>query len=266
MGVSRAVSNLRLAGTSSEASLDLADPRVSVIIPTLNEAANLPYVFADLPAELHEVIVVDGFSTDGTIDVAESLRADVRIVRQNRRGKGDALRCGFLAATGDIVVMLDADGSADPREIPRFVEVLQGGADFAKGSRFIAGGGSADLTRFRAAGNNLLRKLVNALFATSFTDLCYGYNAFWAHCLDHFSIDCDGFEVETQIHTRIAVAPLTIVEVPSFERGRIHGASNLRAFRDGWRVLRVIVGERLMPQPKVSSVRIQGALTSKSDA
>ena len=142
MGVSRAVSNLRLAGTSSEASLDLADPRVSVITPTLNEAANLPYVFADLPTEFHEVIVVDGFSTDGRIDVAESLRADVRIVRQNRRGKGDALRCGFLAATGDIVVMLDADGSADPREIPRFVEVLQGGADFAKGSRFIAGGGS----------------------------------------------------------------------------------------------------------------------------
>src|SRR5690242_1650219 len=86
-------------------------PRVSVVVPTYNEAANLPHVFALLPEDLHEVIVVDGRSTDGTIEVATALRPDVKIVRQNRRGKGNAMACGFAAVTGDIIVMLDADGS-----------------------------------------------------------------------------------------------------------------------------------------------------------
>src|SRR3954449_12511247 len=117
-------------------------PRVSVVVPTYNEAANLPHVFALLPEDVHEVIVVDGRSTDGTIEVAKALRPDVKIVLQNRRGKGNAMACGFAAVTGDIVVMLDADGSADPREIPRFVRTLVEGADFAKGTRFAIGGGS----------------------------------------------------------------------------------------------------------------------------
>src|SRR3712207_2549426 len=114
-------------------------PRVSVVIPTYNEAKNLPHVFALLPGDLHEVIVVDGRSVDGTIEVAQRLRPDVRIVRQNRRGKGNAMACGFEAVTGDVIVMLDADGSADPREIPDFVAALVGGADFAKGTRFEIG-------------------------------------------------------------------------------------------------------------------------------
>ena len=128
-------------------------PRVSVVIPTLNEARNLPHVFAGMPADVHEVIVVDGHSVDDTVAVAQRLRPDVRIVMQTRRGKGNALACGFAAATGDIIAMVDADGSADAAEIPRFVQALVGGADFAKGSRFAKGGGSSDITRFRRLGN-----------------------------------------------------------------------------------------------------------------
>ncbi|RBY75320.1 glycosyltransferase family 2 protein [Geodermatophilus sp. TF02-6] len=232
-----------------------SSPRISVIIPTYNEAKNLPHVFGLLPEDLHEVIVVDGHSVDGTVDMAHSLRPDVVVVEQNRRGKGNAMACGFAAATGDILVMLDADGSADPREIPRFVAALTGGADFAKGTRFSRGGGSSDITRTRAWGNRWLNRAANVLFGTSYSDLCYGYNAFWAHCLPVLELDAsdvgrngklwgDGFEIETIINTRVAKGKLVIIEVPSFEFPRIHGQSNLNTWRDGFRVLWALVVER----------------------
>lgn len=228
-----------------------AAPTVSVVIPTLNEASNLPHVFAALRAALaeveHELIVVDGRSTDDTIAVAQALDPDVRIVLQPAPGKGAALCAGFDAADGDVIVMLDADGSADPHEIPAFVDALVAGADFAKGSRFVAGGGSSDITRFRRIGNRGLNATVNVLFGTRYTDLCYGYNAFWRSCLDAIEVDCSGFEVETLINIRIAQASLNVVEVASFERERLHGASKLRPIRDGLRVLRTIMRERFGP-------------------
>lgn len=224
--------------------VDVPQPRVSVVIPTLNEAANLPHVLPRIPRHVHEVIVVDGGSTDGTADVARTLLPDVRVVHQERRGKGDALARGFAAAEGEIIVMLDADGSARPEEIERFVDVLARGADFAKGSRFLDGGGSADITVLRRVGNRALGMLVNALYGTRYSDLCYGYNAFWRNCLEYIEIDCDGFEVETLLNIRAVKAGLCVVEVPSFEEERLHGTSNLRTFRDGWRVLRTIFHER----------------------
>ncbi len=228
-------------------------PRVSVVVPTFNEAKNLPHVFALMP-DVHEVIVVDGRSTDGTIEMALSLRPDVKIVRQTRKGKGNALACGFEAVTGDIIVMLDADGSADPREIPQYVEALVAGADFAKGTRFALGGGSDDITRVRRVGNWGLNFIVNVLFGTRYTDLCYGYNAFWTHCLQVLDLESgeqadtmnwgDGFEIETVINTRIAKAGLDIREVKSYEFDRMHGVSNLNAVTDGLRVLKAICIER----------------------
>jgi glycosyltransferase involved in cell wall biosynthesis len=227
-------------------------PRISVVIPTLNEAKNLPHVFAKLPSDIYEIVLVDGNSTDETVEVARELYPDVRIVGQSGRGKGNALKAGFNACRGDVIVMLDADGSADGNEIPRFVEALMDGADFAKGSRFIEGGGSADITRLRRLGNAFLSGLVNLLYRTSYSDLCYGYNAFWASCLPVINVDCDGFEVETLINIRVARAGLVVTEVPSFELDRIHGESNLRTFRDGFRVLKTIVGE-LRREPIVGS-------------
>jgi glycosyltransferase involved in cell wall biosynthesis len=240
-------------------------PLVSVVVPTLNEAKNLPHVFAKLPADLHEVIVVDGRSTDGTAEVARSLRPDVKLIDQTKSGKGDALRCGFEHATGDIMVMLDADGSADPGEIPSFVQALCDGADFAKGSRFNEGGGSSDITPLRSAGNRILSGSVNLLFGTDYSDLCYGYNAFWRHCLPVMNVDCHGFEVETLINIRIARSGLKVREVPSFEHRRIHGQSNLRTFRDGARVMRTIVRERARRSPNGRLPRL-GWLRSRTFA
>ncbi len=230
----------------------VADPilsaaRVSVVIPTLNEADNLPHVFERMPVEVAEVILVDGNSTDGTVEVAKQLWPHLIVVEQTGKGKGNALACGFWAATGDIIVMLDADGSTDPAEIPRFVATLLAGADFAKGSRFIAGGGSEDITRIRRIGNWGLAKVVNAIWGGQYSDLCYGYNAFWRRCLPFVTPDCEGFEVETLMNIRAARARLRIHEVPSFEYDRRHGTSNLRARRDGMRVLRTIFAERVRP-------------------
>lgn len=224
-----------------------ASPRVSVVIPARNEAPNLPYVLEHLPDGLFEVILVDGHSHDDTVEEARRCRPDIRVVSQGGHGKGNALACGFAAARGDVIVTLDADGSTQPDEIPRFVDALQHGADFVKGSRFAPGGGSADITALRKLGNLALVCLVNVLFRTKYTDLCYGFNAFWTRCLQRFEVDSDGFEVETLLNIRAARSGLKVAEVPSFERGRLNGLSNLNAWSDGLRVLRTVLSEYLSP-------------------
>ncbi len=236
-----------------------ARPWVSVVVPTRNEARNLEIVLPALAAvrpAVHEIIVVDGNSVDGTVETAQRVLPSAKVINQTRTGKGNALACGFAAATGDIIVMFDADGSADPAEIPAFVATLMAGADFAKGSRFAAGGGSDDITALRRAGNAGLNLVANTLFGTGHTDLCYGYNAFWADirpALDLPALESpargmlwgDGFEIETLINCRVAVAGLAVIEVPSVEHQRIFGLTNLRTFADGARVLRTLVVERL---------------------
>ncbi|MFP3990279.1 glycosyltransferase family 2 protein [Streptomyces sp. E11-3] len=219
-------------------------PPVSVVIPAMNEAENLPYVFKTLPDWIHEVVLVDGNSTDDTVRVARELRPDIKVVQQRGKGKGDALITGFEASTGEIIVMVDADGSADGEEIVSYVSALVSGADFAKGSRFANGGGTDDMTPIRKLGNHVLCAVVNAKFGARYTDLCYGYNAFWRHCLDKIDLDCTGFEVETLMNIRVVKAGLKVQEIPSHEYLRIHGTSNLRAVRDGLRVLKVILKER----------------------
>jgi len=238
-------------------SLRSAKPTVSVVIPTLNESRNLPYAMWRLPDLVTEVIVVDGRSSDDTAVSAALMRPDVRVFMESAKGKGAALKRGFSEATGDIIVMLDADGSADGAEIQRFVDVLLAGADFAKGSRFLPGGGSADLTRIRAFGNHTLTGIVNLVCQTRFSDLCYGYNAFWRDCLDFIDVDVSGFEVETRLMMMVATAGLAMVEVPSWEYNRVHGVSNLNAVRDGMRVLRSIaLGVREIKHGR-ASVRCQ---------
>jgi glycosyltransferase involved in cell wall biosynthesis len=229
------------------------DPRISIVVPALNEALNLSVVLPQLPA-VHEVILVDGGSVDGTVQAARRALPGIVTVLQARRGKGNALAAGFARVTGDIVVMFDADGSADPAEITRYVEALKAGADFAKGSRFTAGGGSADITMVRRLGNAFLNGVFNLGFRTRYSDLCYGYNAFWADLIplldlpDHSALSNtmvwgDGFEIETVIACRFATAKVSVTEVPSLERMRMFGESNLRAVSDGLRVLRTLLTE-----------------------
>jgi glycosyltransferase involved in cell wall biosynthesis len=222
---------------------------VSVVIPALNEAESLPHVLARIPAGVHEVILVDGASTDGTMEVARRIRPDIRLVTQERRGKGAALRAGFEAATGDIVVHLDADGSTDPAEIPAFVGALLGGADYAKGSRFMQGGKTDDITVLRMLGNKSFVTLANLLFGSHFSDITYGYNAVWRRHHHLLAPEIDGWAHEIVANIRAHRRGLRVAEIASREAPRIAGEAKLRTFSAGWTILKAIVGEWLRPLP-----------------
>lgn len=226
---------------------------VTVVVPSLDEAQNLEQVLPQIP-DRYEVIVVEGSRFHRTSELVRALRPDARVIEQTRYGKGNAMACGFAAATGDVIVMLDADGSADPDEIERFVAAIADGAMFAKGTRS-RGGGSDDITHLRNAGNFGLTMLTNLLFRVRYTDLCYGYNALHRDLLPLLDLPDvhpvggapqwgDGFEIETLINVRVALAGVKVTEVPSHELRRIHGVSNLNAWRDGKRVLATLIRER----------------------
>jgi glycosyltransferase involved in cell wall biosynthesis len=230
----------------------LRDVTVSVVIPALNEAESLPHVLPRIPADVFEIILVDGNSTDDTIAVAQRLRPDIRIVTQRRRGKGAALREGFQAATGAIVVHLDADGSTDPEEIPAFVNALLEGADYAKGSRFAAGGHSDDITPLHWFGNWSFVTLTNVLFGSRYSDITYGYNAMWRENHLLLAPEIDGWANEIIGNIRAYRRGLRITEVPSHEAQRVAGEAKLQTFSAGWMILKAIVAERFQRLPQVA--------------
>jgi glycosyltransferase involved in cell wall biosynthesis len=239
----------------------------------LNEAANVVPVLQGLPRCVTEIIVVDGRSEDGTPQVALAADQRVRLVLERRRGKGAAMLSGFAAAQEDAIVVLDADGSMDPRDVIAFQATLGLGYDLVKGSREAVGGGSTDFTPLRHAGNTALTRLANVVHHTHWTDMCYGYFGFWRDVLPRLEIGSDrlttralayelalearrgvkspntklvyghGFEIETALFLRAARAGCDIAEIPSRELPRLTGESNLRTFRDGARVLSAIARE-----------------------
>jgi hypothetical protein len=243
LGLTRLQSDVRASDVGPAGGERL--PSVSVVIPALNEEESIDWVVENIPAWVAEVILVDGLSVDGTELVVTDRLDEVIIVHQRSRGKGAALRAGFAAASSDIVVMIDADGSTDPREMGCYVDALIAGADFVKGSRNLPGGGSVDFTRLRHLGNLGFVWAANILFNVRFTDLCYGYCAFWRRDLDRLALTADGFEIEMELILSAVKAGLKIGEVPSMELERRAGVSNLNAWRDGKRVLRTLLTQRV---------------------
>jgi hypothetical protein len=234
-------SDARLVGEMPPSNLPAQT--VSLVIPTMNEARNVADVLNRLPAMVTEVVLVDA-SSDVTKLMALSSRPDIRIISEPAPGKGNALRAGLAAARGDVLVAMDADGSMSPEEIPRFVHPLAHGFDFTKGSRFMAGGGSLDITPIRRLGNKALVETANALLGVRYTDLCYGFFALRRIFLESLDLRSTGFEIETEIIVRAQLVGLRIAEVPSVELPRRNGVSNLRTIRDGTRVLRTLLMER----------------------
>lgn len=218
--------------------------RVSVVIPARDEERNIAWVLERMPSVVDEVLLIDGLSRDRTIEVARMVLPEVVIIEELNAGKGRALQAGFEAATGDVVVMLDADGSMDPADITAFVDAIAAGHDVAKGSRFLAGGGTDDMTPLRQAGNSGLLRVANMLYGTKHSDLCYGFMAFRRTALMAIGADAPGFEIEMQLVARASRARLRVIEVANREHARRYGNSSLRTFRDGFRVLWTMLRER----------------------
>jgi glycosyltransferase involved in cell wall biosynthesis len=232
---------------------------VSLIIPAKNEARNLAAVLTHLPNCVDEVILVDGRSSDVTRLMAQTCRPDIRIIGEPEPGKGHALRAGFDAASCDVIIAMDADGSMLPEEIPQLVWFLDHGYDFVKGSRFVGGGGSLDITTVRKLGNRFLLLLANIWFDARLTDLCYGFFGFRRQYLSHLGLCSAGFEIETELTVRAVISGLRIAEVPSLELPRRSGRSNLRSFHDGIRVLRTLLEERAVQRGRAGSSRVTPA-------
>lgn len=219
------------------------EKRISLVIPTLNECPNIKHVFSNIPEFIDEIVVVDGNSVDGTRDEINKYRNDAKIIIENRHGKGQALKTGFANASGDIIVIMDADGSHDMKEMPMLLEPVLDGYDASHGSRMLPGGGSDDITPFRSLGNKIFVSLVNYMYGSQYTDLCYGYRAFKKEAIEKMNCKRNGFDIETEQSVRIAKAGIKVKEIPSFESNRMHGNSNLNALKDGWKILDVIVKE-----------------------
>jgi glycosyltransferase involved in cell wall biosynthesis len=208
---------------------------------------NLPYVLPMIPdlPEIKELILVDGQSTDNTVKVALELVPQIKVIFQNGKGKGDALKYAWRNATGDILVTLDADGSINPKEIPSLIEPLLQGYDLTKGSRFLSGGSTVDMPLHRRIGNWIFTIMANMLFGTRYTDLVYGFHAFRRDILENIDIQSGSFAIDTELYLKVKKAGLKVAEVPSSEARRIYGHGNLRSLKDGWRILKIIFRERL---------------------
>ena len=214
--------------------------KISIVIPTLNEGKNIRNVLKDIPKSVDEVIVVDGHSSDNTVDIAKKFGAKVIY---DDIGKGSALRKGMKEARGDIVITMDADCSHKSSEIGLLTEGINAGFDICMGSRFIQGGGTEDMPWFRKLGNKFFIFLVNLIWDMHYSDLCYGYRSFRKSCVKKLGLKENGFGIETEIAIKAAKKKLRVLEVPSYEKGRASGEGKLRTFSDGWLILKTIIKE-----------------------
>jgi len=222
-----------------------AERRLSItaLICTLNEEEALPHVLPRIPDWVDEVLLVDGHSTDNTVTVAKRLRPDVRIVHQAKRGKGDALKYGIEQANGAIIVTLDADGTTDPQDMPRFVEPLLRGYDFVKGSRF-ALSRPVGKPRHRIFGNWVIVTTHNILYRTNYTDLCSGYNAFWKQAIARIDLSGWADQEEPLLNARVRKAGLKVLEVGHHDKGRTDGETKQPSWRQGSGAIRTVIRER----------------------
>jgi hypothetical protein len=239
-------------------------PSVSRVIPALNEAHGLQVILPRVPPLVGQLIVVDGGSTDATVDVVREMTPHATVIRQTGQGKGDALKCGIAAARGEIIVTMDADGSMNPEDIHLFVAELVAGMDFVKGSRVLPRAGSADFTWLRRTGNAALTRFGNLVFGSKYTDLTFGFNAYWRPTIQHLGALADGFEFEIQAALRAASVGMRTSEVPTYEPARLGGVSKLNPLTDGLAILRIILSEAsprkgvklaMPPAPTAADVR-----------
>jgi dolichol-phosphate hexosyltransferase len=221
---------------------------VDVIIPALNEAATIGLVLDEIPYEhlsAHgfeaRAVVVDNGSTDGTADVVRERGA--LVLHEPRRGKGNAMRCGFQASRADFVVMLDGDATYPAVHIPEMLELLVGGCDVVVGSRLRGTRAPGSISRINVVGNRMLTWLACVLYGRRISDLCTGYWAFRGAVLPELQLSAVGFNLEAELFSEVVRHGLRLGEIPVHYRRR-PTPTKLRALRDGVRIARMLFRKR----------------------
>lgn len=210
---------------------------VSIVIATLNEERYIAEVIAAVKDYTDELIIVDGHSRDKTVDIARSLGA--KVIYDNGKGKGDAIRCGISSATGDIIVFIDADGSHDPLDIPRMVAPIQDGcADMVIGSRGTGGSDElhGDIEKFlRITGSGLILLLINYRFNVRLTDSQNGFRAIRRSVAIDLGLCENITTIEQEMLIKCLKKGYKVVEVPAHEYARKFGKSNISLRRMSFR-------------------------------
>ncbi|MEP6604451.1 MAG: glycosyltransferase family 2 protein [Spartobacteria bacterium] len=228
--------------------------KVSVVIPCFNERATIEQIVRAVRASALpeiEIIVADDCSTDGTIEVLKeklSTVADRIIYQTQNRGKGSALRAGFAAATGEVIVTQDADLEYNPAEYPTLLEpIFSGQADAVYGSRFMGGQAHRVLYFWHMIGNRFLTLLSNMFTNLNLTDVETGYKVFRASILKTLDLREDGFGLEVELTAKLARTHCRIYEVGISYSGRTYAEGKKVNWKDGIYAIYAIVRYNLFP-------------------
>ncbi len=217
--------------------------KVSLIIPTKNEQGAIGRILKEIPKNIvNEIIVVDGHSTDNT---ATEAKAELRpkkdkFILQKKKGFGNALQQAFKKATGNVIIIINGDGSQDPKDIPRLIEKIRQGYEYVIASRYAKGGGSDDDTIIRFIGNRTLTFLTNLVHRTNVSDSLYFFTAISRSGLKKIHPTSAGFEFCIEILIRAHRAGLKFAEVPVIERASL-SKTKVNAFWVGLSILRMIL-------------------------
>lgn len=221
--------------------------KISLVILTLNEIVGLREIFPKIPQHaVDEIFVVDGGSTDGTLEYFES--HNIRVFKQERRGRGDAFRVAFEKASGDAIIFFSPDGNEDPADIPKFKPLLESGADIVIGDRMSKDGHNEEdhqVIKIRKWANNFLTLIANLAWNRNkyIRDTINGYRAIQKNAWNILAPDGPGYTIEYQTTIRAMKHGMKVLEFPTYESARIDSQHGSPGIATGIAMLKIFMKE-----------------------